>query len=129
MSGDFCQLPPVAGVPLYSIDVSRVMRARLTDYEQKKIMGKALWHQFTVVIILRKNMRQSDSSKENDRFRGCLRRMRYGKCNKDDLIWLESQVAGKYNSQLDLSQPQWRYTSVINGHNSQRDKLNEMAAM
>ena len=67
-------------------------------------------------------MRQSDSSKENDRFRGCLTRMWYGKCNKDDLIWLESRVAGKYNSQLDLSQPQWRYTSVINGHN-------EMAAI
>ena len=64
-----------------------------------------------------------------DRFRGCLTRMQYGKCNKDDLIWLECQVAGKYNSQLDLSQPQWRYTSVISGHNSQRDKLNEMAAI
>ena len=129
LSGDFCQLPPVGGIPLYSLDVSKVMRAWLTEYEQKKIIGKAIWHQVTTAVILRKNIRQNTMSEDNVRFRDCLIRMRYGKCNQQDLKWLNSRVARKGDQGPDLSKSEWKYAAVINGHNSQRDKLNEMGAL
>ena len=56
-AGDFAQLPPaVAGHPLYDHKVQSTIHTVKADREQQTSIGKALWHQFTTVVILRKNM-------------------------------------------------------------------------
>jgi hypothetical protein len=71
--GDFAQLPPVGRTPLYSREVIPSQSAQLTNYEQKQIMSKAIWHQVNTVVILCKNFRsQSPTSEEDGRFRAAL---------------------------------------------------------
>src|SRR6266404_2848065 len=57
LAGDFAQLPPVAGKEassLYSGFIGTQIYSHLKAFEQESAIGKALWHQFTTVIILRK---------------------------------------------------------------------------
>jgi hypothetical protein len=61
-SGDFAQLPPVFGSPLYSGTVGTQLLSHMTVQGQEAAIGKALWHQVTTVVILRKNMRQKNCS-------------------------------------------------------------------
>lgn len=56
-SGDFAQLPPVGGSPLFASGVKSRLGAGMTYREQQEAIGKALWHQTTIVVILRENMR------------------------------------------------------------------------
>jgi len=48
--------------PLYSGDVGTQVESSQTVRGQEAAIGKALWHQVTVVVILRQNMRQSKQS-------------------------------------------------------------------
>ena len=59
--GDFYQFPPVKGVPLWG-------KAR--DNNEDEQTGRDIWHQFTQVVILDEQMRQS----EDDQCRDLLRR-------------------------------------------------------
>jgi len=61
--GDFYQFPPVKGVPLWG-------KAR--DNNEDEQTGRDIWHQFTLVVILDEQMRQS----EDDQCRDLLRRAR-----------------------------------------------------
>ena len=55
---DFAQLPPVRGYALYSNDVAKVQDFTHSKRSQESTIGKILWHQFTMVVILKQNMRQ-----------------------------------------------------------------------
>jgi hypothetical protein len=58
-AGDFAQLPPVSvGQALYSQKVNSVIHTTMSHVEQEAALGKAIWHQFTIAVILRENMRQ-----------------------------------------------------------------------
>ena len=59
-AGDFAQLPPISktGPALYSSLVSSRVHTMNSVKSQKNSIGKALWHQFTVVVLLTQNMRQ-----------------------------------------------------------------------
>ncbi|RXW14796.1 hypothetical protein EST38_g11058 [Candolleomyces aberdarensis] len=61
-AGDFAQLPPVRGLPLYSRAISLYQTPRQDLDEQEKTIGKLIWLQFTTVVILTENMRQKDYS-------------------------------------------------------------------
>jgi hypothetical protein len=52
-AGDFAQLPPVGGAPLYSGTYGTQIHSGLTTHGQETAIGKALWHQAITVIILR----------------------------------------------------------------------------
>ena len=82
-AGDFAQLPPVAkaGPPLYSKMVSSVWHSSNSVSQQKNSIGKALWHQFTVVVLLTQNMRQKSQSEEDAKFRKLLVNLRMRSCN------------------------------------------------
>jgi len=71
-SGDFAQLPPVFGSHLYSGTVGTQLMSWMTVQSQKAAIGKALWHQVTTVVILRKNMRQRTQTVEDAKLRTAL---------------------------------------------------------
>ena len=71
-AGDFAQLPPVFGSPLYSGSVSTQLMSRMTVQGQQAAIGKALWHQVTTVVIHRVNMRQKTQTPEDAKLHTAL---------------------------------------------------------
>ena len=90
LAGDFAQLPPTNGSPLYSNVVSKSQKGSMTKREQEATIGKILWHQITTVVILTQNMRQTEMSEDDRKFRMALSNMRYAACTEDDIIFLET---------------------------------------
>ena len=89
LAGDFAQLPPVgSGKPLYSNQVETVIHTTSAYTIQEASIGKAIWHQFTTVVILRENMRQRLQNKDDARFRQLLINLRYKSCTWDDIVFL-----------------------------------------
>ena len=92
-AGDFAQLPPaVNGSPLYSHTVGRVIHKTYGHEQQQASIGKALWHQFTTVVILRENMRQRSQSKGDAQLRTALENLRYKSCTPQDIALLKTRV-------------------------------------
>jgi hypothetical protein len=60
-AGDFAQLKPVFGFPLYSQTVGTSIDPAMLMRSQQSAIGKALWHQITTVVILRQNMQYTVS--------------------------------------------------------------------
>ena len=56
-AGDFAQLPPVMAKPLYDHTIRTFTTSSMTLRDQENAIGKAIWHQITIVIILKQNMR------------------------------------------------------------------------
>lgn len=126
-AGDFAQLPPaMCGKALYAHDVGRVIHRTHDHNKQKASIGKALWHQFTTVVILRQNMRQRSQTPEDAKLRTALENLRYRACTRDDIQLLKSRVAGRGPNSPKLNQPNFRNISVITSWNSYRDKINEL---
>jgi len=50
LAGDFAQLSPVMGSPLYDGNVERYMNSRMSVRSQETAIGKVLWHQITTVV-------------------------------------------------------------------------------
>ena len=71
-SGDFAQLPQVFGSPLYDGTVGIQLLSHMTVQGQEAAIGKALWHQVTTVVILRKNMRQRTQTPKDAKLRTAL---------------------------------------------------------
>ena len=95
-AGDFAQLPPpISGKPFYSHEVGRVIHRTHSHLEQKASIGKALWHQFTTVVILKENMRQKSQTPEDAKLRTALENLRYKACTADDIQLIQSRVAGR----------------------------------
>ena len=95
-AGDFAQLPPaVQGAALYSHKVGRVIHRTYSHEKQQASIGKALWHQFTTVVILRQNMRQKSQTKKDAQLCTALENLRYRACTADDIKLIKSRVAGK----------------------------------
>ncbi|VDB96794.1 unnamed protein product [Peniophora sp. CBMAI 1063] len=107
-AGDFAQLPPItkSGPPLYSGLVSSVIHTSNSVQQQKASIGKALWHQFTVVVLLTQNMRQRSQSEEDARFRKLIPR--------------------DGHPDIDLMHPDFVHASMITRRNSNRDLLNQV---
>lgn len=121
-AGDFAQLPPVNSSPLYSPSYKM---SSSTPYGQKAAIGKSLWHQVTVVVILRENMRQKGQSVEDSKLRRALENMRYKNCDSEDIFYLRSLTASKDCSGKLVSN-RFKNVSIITGLNSHRDKINEL---
>ena len=66
-AGDFAQLPPISktGPPLYSKIVRNIWHSANPVSQQKDSIGKALWHYFTIVVVLTQNMRQKSQSEDS----------------------------------------------------------------
>src|SRR5882762_1312245 len=90
LAGDFAQLPPTNGSPLYSDVGSKTQNTTMSKREQESTIGKILWHQITIVVILTQNMRQIKTSEGDDKFRTALINMRYAACTKEDVEFLKT---------------------------------------
>ena len=91
--GDFAQLPPVPGGESMSLYSHTIGAIGTTLRSQESAIGKALWHQITTVVILRKNMRQRSQSAEDAKLRTALENMWYKACTPDDLNFLHFHVS------------------------------------
>ncbi|KAE9409077.1 hypothetical protein BT96DRAFT_769403, partial [Gymnopus androsaceus JB14] len=89
-AGDFAQLPPVSGSPLYNPLLNINGTSRMSISDQKLAMARALWHQVMTVVILRQNMRQKTQSPEDAKLRQALENMHYAACTEDDIEYLKS---------------------------------------
>ena len=125
LAGDFAQLPPAKGAPLYSASVSMVNTARQSIRDQSNTMGKLLWHQFTTVVILRENMRQREITTDDCILRTALENIRYAACTATDIAFLRSRVASLNPLLPDLSDSRFRNVSIITSLNIQKDRINE----
>jgi hypothetical protein len=123
-AGDFAQLPPVGGAPLYSGTVGTQINSALTLHAQESAIGKALWHQVNTVVILRENMRQNTQSSADSQLRTALVNMRYGKCTPDDIKFLRSRIAGRQPGQPNVASSNFRNVPIICGLHSQKDQIN-----
>jgi Helitron helicase-like domain at N-terminus/PIF1-like helicase len=128
-AGDFAQLKPVFGSPLYSHTVGTSLDASMSVRSQQSAIGKALWHQVTTVVILRQNMRQKSQSSEDARFRTALENMRYAQCTQDDIEFLKTRIAGKDAGQPNIAKKRFRNVSIITELNSQKDQLNKLGSL
>src|SRR6202790_4921789 len=128
-SGDFAQLSPVFGSALYSGTVGTQLMSRMTVQGQKAAIGKALWHQVTTVVILRKNMRQRKQTAEDAKPRTALENMRYAACTPEDIKFLKTRIAGRQSDQPKLSDKEFRNVSIITALNAQKDRINELGSV
>ncbi len=125
-AGDFAQLPPPGrAASLYSNQVG-VWSRSAKPYAQKCAIGKALWHQFVVVVILRQNMRQRGMSDEDIRFRRALENLRYSRCSREDESLFMSRVCRPDRGDLTYLEPQFRTVSIITARNAHRDGINSI---
>jgi PIF1-like helicase len=128
-AGDFAQLKPVFGSPLYSQSVGTSIDAAMSVRSQQSAIGKALWHQITTVVILRQNMRQNTQSANDAKFRRALENMRYAQCTEEDIDFLKTRIAGKNANQPNIAQKRYRNVSIITELNSQKDQLNRLGSL
>ena len=128
-AGDFAQLKPVFGSPLYSQSVGTSIDAAMSVRSQQSAIGKALWHQVTTVVSLRQNMRQHVQSANDAKFRTALENMRYAQCTEEDIAFLKTRIAGKNANQPYIAQKQFRNVSIITELNSQKDQLNKLGSL
>jgi hypothetical protein len=128
-AGDFAQLKPVFGSPLYSQTVGTNIDAAMSVRSQQSAIGKALWHQITTVVILRQNMRQNTQSADDAKFRTALENMRYAKCTEEDIDFLKTRIAGKQKTQPNIAKKRYRNVSIITELNSQKDQLNKLGSL
>ncbi|KAJ7307863.1 hypothetical protein DFH08DRAFT_639660, partial [Mycena albidolilacea] len=69
VAGDFAQLPPVGSPSLFCGDrlqVPDAIQPKMTIGKQKNAIGKIIWQQFTTVVILKQNMRQTKTSEADE---------------------------------------------------------------
>ncbi|KAL1684491.1 hypothetical protein GGG16DRAFT_32579, partial [Schizophyllum commune] len=115
-AGDFAQLPPVRGCRLYDRKVQ-------TD---KNIIGKAIWHQVTTVVILTENMRMRTATPRDRLFATALANMRYGACTRADMSLVNSLVVGSEPGAPDLTDEKFKNVSIITARNAEKDAFNEL---
>lgn len=127
-AGDFAQLPPVNGSPLYSRSVGTQKKHKTSLADQEDALGKALWHLTTTVVMLTQNMRQKGQSKDDDKLRTALENMRYKACTDDDITYLKTRVAGRGPGVPRLAHKNFRNVPVITAHNLQKDHINLLGA-
>jgi hypothetical protein len=131
VAGDFAQLPPpgIGKRTLYTQVNSSSAHTTNSDLAQKSALGKAIWHQFTVVVILRKNMRQQQQSPEDAKFRTLLENLRYKACTDADIKFLKTRIAGRAAGKPKLTDPRFRYVSIITAFNHHRDRINQLGSI
>jgi len=124
LAGDFAQLPPTGGVPLYSNNVSKVKNTSMSPREQENTIGKILWSQITTVVILKQNIRQQAQTPDDAKLRNALENMCYKDCTEDDINFLQTHIAGSGQNSPQLNDPTFRNVLIITARNIHKDKLN-----
>ncbi|TRM55927.1 hypothetical protein BD626DRAFT_360113, partial [Schizophyllum amplum] len=126
-AGDFAQLPPVKGSRLYDSKVQTdIDRKRMTLHVQMNVLGKAMWHQVTTVVILSENMRMRSATEDDRAMARALANMRYAACTPEDLDFLRTRVVNGSPHAPKLSDARFRDVSIITAWNAEKDAFNEL---
>jgi hypothetical protein len=123
LAGDFAQLPPKNGSLLYSNTALKPQNNSMSKQDQKSAIGKILWHQIMTVVILTQNMRQTEMSEDDKKFRTALMNMKYAACTNDDLEFLKTLHANNNINNKSLSSSNFRNVSIITSLNTQKDQI------
>ena len=114
LCGDFAQLPPVKAKALYSHEVGSYLLKKPSTKQQECVIGKALWHQFTTVVILQENMRQRSQKQEDKDYRMALGNMWYKACTMDDIKILKNCISNGKLGKRKLERPNLRHITSRN---------------
>jgi len=128
-SGDFAQLPPVFGSPLYSGTVGTTTDVTYDCSRSRSCYWKGTLASSDYSLILRENMRQKTQSVEDAKLRTALENMRYAACTPEDIKFLKSRIAGRRPEQPKLSTKEFRNVSIITALNAQKDRINELGSV
>ncbi|EIN07528.1 hypothetical protein PUNSTDRAFT_39092, partial [Punctularia strigosozonata HHB-11173 SS5] len=135
VAGDFGQLPPAGrgSAPLYTPVFAQKIKEgkvsmRVTNAAQKIAFGKAIWHQFTEVILLTENMRQAGMSEEDHLFRKSLVNLRFGLCDEQDLALFRTRVSTRIGNGPRITDDMFQSVAIITSLNAHRDQINLMGA-
>ncbi|KAF8577695.1 hypothetical protein K439DRAFT_1649023 [Ramaria rubella] len=128
LAGNFAQPPPISQYTLYSGSIGTKKLQGVTNEIQEATIGKAAWHQFTTVVILRENMRQRNQTPEDRKLQRGLQNMRYKACTTTDISFLKTLVGGRPANKVKLNQARFRNVSIIVGPNAHRDKYNMLGS-
>ncbi|KAF8574968.1 hypothetical protein K439DRAFT_1311637, partial [Ramaria rubella] len=118
LAGDFAQLPPISQYTLYSGPIGTNKLQGVNNEIQEATIVKAAWHQFTTVVILRENMRQTTQTPEDGKLRRALQNMRYKACTAADISFLTTLVGGRPAKKVKLNQARFHNVSIIVGPNA-----------
>ncbi|OBZ76918.1 ATP-dependent DNA helicase PIF1 [Grifola frondosa] len=129
LAGDIAQLPPPGqgAHALYSDTIASWSSGQSAKHQANSI-GKALWHMFTCVIILRQNMRQTGMSSEDIAFRTALDNLRLKACTDTDIALFRTRCVYPTLGDTVLTDARFRDISIITARNHHRDGINECKA-
>ena len=119
----------MSGLALYDYWIGHTVHTTNSDFEQEGSISKAVWHQFTIVVISRENMQQKSLSSEDIQLWTYLEILKYRACTQEDITLLELRIAGKSANKPKLNQYIFRYVSVITRLNSDRHKINMLKSV
>ncbi|KAF8573227.1 hypothetical protein K439DRAFT_1302707, partial [Ramaria rubella] len=112
LAGDFAQLPPISQYTLYSGSIGTNKPQGINNEIQEATIGKAAWHQFTTVVILRENMRQTTQTPQDGKLQRALQNMRYKVCTAADISFLKTLVGGRPAKKVKLNQARFHNISI-----------------
>ena len=123
-TGDFCQLPPFGGFPLYQKTANENTEfINLNSYSktyEKAMNGRLIWKQITHSVILTEQMRQSNDIE----FLKLLQRLRTGNYDEDS-VSKDFELLNKYKlTPDDISSNDWKNAKVIVSRNYIREQIN-----
>ena len=101
----------------------------MSKRDKEANIGQILWHQIMTVVILTQNMRQTEMSEDDKKFRTALSNMRYAVCMGDDLQFLKTLHVDKNQRERTMSDPHFRNVSIITSLNTQKDQINESSSL
>jgi hypothetical protein len=127
-AGDFAQLPPVVGGENSSLYSRTIGSIASHQRSQEEAMGKALWHQVTNIVILRKNMRQKNQSDDDRKFRTALENMRYKACTAADIAFLQTKISSSIPGQPSVSELKFHNVPIITALNVHKDEINRLGS-
>lgn len=93
------------------------------------MIGKALWHQVTTVVILQKNMRQKKQSAADTQLRTALENMHYKACTPADVAFLRSRITSNVPGRSSVKHKEFRHVSVITALNVHKDEINSLGSL
>src|SRR6266540_3266875 len=126
--GDFAQLPPVPGGEYKSLYSHTIGALGTTLASQEEAIGKALWHQITIVVILRQNMRQRTQTKQDGELRTALENMRYKSCTPADIDFLYSRISSILPGRACVAEASFKNVPIITALNVHKDEINAIGA-
>ena len=93
---------------------------------QQAAVGKALWHQFMRVVILRQNMRQIGQTEDDRKYWQALENMRYCACTPADVTFLQTLVSSQAPGRRSAGKSPFRNGTIITAENLHKDEINQL---